>query len=146
MSTENFRMPTDNFSDLELELTDLLQEFADVVEELREPSQSVPYAYERLLSEAKRRTGLRDDGSVVSDSGVEDNSDCSSEVSLGNSWNTSEEELHTAGITVTPKARMGDTGDLQRFIDSLDRELAGEHEGVSLQQENMNVSLFNRRT
>lgn len=64
-------------SDLELELTDLLQEFADVVDELREPSQSVPYAYERLLSDAKRRTGLGDDGSVVSDSGVEDNSDCS---------------------------------------------------------------------
>ncbi|CAB1337698.1 unnamed protein product [Coregonus sp. 'balchen'] len=97
MSTENFRMPTENFSDLELELTGLLQEFADVVEELREPSQSVPYAYERLLSEAKRRTGLGDDRSVVSDSGVEDNSDCT---------------------------RMGDTGDLQRFIDSLDRELA----------------------
>ncbi|XP_029578048.1 regulator of cell cycle RGCC isoform X1 [Salmo trutta] len=124
MSTENFKMSTDNFSDLELELTDLLQDFADVVDELTEPSQSVPYAYERLLSDAKRRTGLGDDGSVVSDSGVEDNSDCSSEVSLGNSWNTSEEELHTAGITVMPKARMGDTGDLQRFIDSLDRELA----------------------
>ncbi|XP_036826168.1 regulator of cell cycle RGCC-like [Oncorhynchus mykiss] len=117
-------MSTENFSDLELELTDLLQEFADVVEELREPSQSVPYEYELLLSEAKRRTGLGDDGSVVSDSGVEDNSDCSSETFLGNSLNASEEEIHTAGITVMPKARMGDTGDLQRFIDSLDRELA----------------------
>ncbi|XP_034147841.1 uncharacterized protein si:dkey-27i16.2 [Esox lucius] len=116
-------MSTENFSDLEMELNDLLQEFADVVKELREPSQSVPYAYEQLLSQAKRRTGLGDEGSMVSDSGVEDTSDYSSEASLGNSLNTSEEELHTAGV-LTPKARMGDTADLQRFIDSLDQELA----------------------
>ncbi|KAJ8015004.1 hypothetical protein DPEC_G00021640 [Dallia pectoralis] len=118
-------MSTENFSDLEMELNDLLQEFADVVEELREPSQSVPCAYEQLLSEAKRRTGPGDADSVVSDCCVEDTSDYSSEVSLGNSLNSSEEELHTAGITLTPKARMGDTADLQRFIDSLDQELAG---------------------
>ncbi|KAL0973763.1 hypothetical protein UPYG_G00210890 [Umbra pygmaea] len=117
-------MSTENISDLEMELNDLLQEFADVVEELREPSQSVPYAYEQLLSEAKRRTGLGDEGSVVSDSGVEDNSDYSSEASLGNSLNTSEEELHTAGINFTPKAKMGDTADLERFIHSLDQELS----------------------
>lgn len=50
-----------------MEFGDLLQEFNDVVEELRVPSQSTPYG--QLLSEAKRRTGANDG---VSDSGIED--------------------------------------------------------------------------
>ncbi|XP_056898885.1 regulator of cell cycle RGCC-like isoform X2 [Takifugu flavidus] len=83
-------------TDLELELGELLQEFQDVVEELKSPTQSSSRAYQHILQEAKSRTGLGDD------SGVED-SDCSSEASLGNSLNTSEEELHTAGITLAPK-------------------------------------------
>lgn len=62
-------------SDLELELEELFQEFHDVVEELKAPSRSTTYAYQRLLSDAKLRTGLADDW--VSDSGVEDNSDYS---------------------------------------------------------------------
>lgn len=105
---------------MDVEFGDLLQEFNDVVEELRLPSQSTPYAYGQLLSEAKRRTGL---GDGVSDSGIDD-SDCSSEPSLGNSLNTSEEELSSAGMMTAPKAKLGDTGDLQSFIDNLDRELA----------------------
>jgi len=123
-------MSAQTFTDLEMELGDLLQEFNDVVEELRVPSQSTPYVYGHLLNEAKRRTGLNDG---VSDSGIED-SDCGSEPSLGNSLNTSEEELNTAGMTVSaaaaaavttaPKAKLGDTSDLQSFIDNLDRELA----------------------
>ncbi|XP_076148459.1 regulator of cell cycle RGCC isoform X1 [Alosa pseudoharengus] len=106
--------------DLDMELGDLLQEFNDVAEQLRVPAQSTPYAYGHLLNEAKRRTGLNDG---VSDSGIDD-SDYSSEPSLGNSLNTSEEELNTAGMTAAPKAKLGDTGDLQSFIDNLDRELA----------------------
>ncbi|XP_063046406.1 regulator of cell cycle RGCC-like [Engraulis encrasicolus] len=119
-------MSGQTFTDLEMELGDLLQEFNDVVEELRVPSQSTPYVYGHLLNEAKRRTGLNDG---VSDSGIED-SDCGSEPSLGNSLNTSEEELNTAGMTTAsaaataPKAKLGDTSDLQSFIDNLDRELA----------------------
>ncbi|KAM4621389.1 regulator of cell cycle RGCC isoform 2-T2 [Polymixia lowei] len=114
-------MSTEPITDLELELGELLQEFHDVVEELKAPSQGNPHGYQQLLNEAKSRTGLGDDG--VSDSGVDD-SDYSSEASLGNSLNTSEEELHTAGITLAPKAKLGDTRELQSFIDSLDRELA----------------------
>ncbi|XP_059202207.1 regulator of cell cycle RGCC-like isoform X2 [Centropristis striata] len=101
-----------------LELDELLQEFQDVVEELKAPSQSKPHAYNHVLHEAKSRTGL------VDDSGVEDSDYCS-EASLGNSLNTSEEELHTAGITLAPKAKLGDTRELESFIDMLDRELAG---------------------
>ncbi|KAG7241766.1 hypothetical protein INR49_024877 [Caranx melampygus] len=117
-------------TDLEQELGDLLQEFQDVVEELKAPPQSKPHAYQRVLQEAKSRMGLGDD------SGVED-SDYSeyqteqgycSEASLGNSLNTSEEELHTAGITLAPKAKLGDTRELESFIDMLDRELAGKCE------------------
>ncbi|KAM3867082.1 regulator of cell cycle RGCC [Diretmus argenteus] len=110
-------MSGENITDLELELGDLLQEFQEVVEELRAPSRSKPNAYQQLLQEAKGRTALEDD------SGVED-SDYSSEASLGNSLNTSEEELHTAGVPLAPKAKLGDTMELQSFIDSLDRELA----------------------
>ncbi|KAK9517898.1 hypothetical protein VZT92_023233 [Zoarces viviparus] len=110
-------MTSDMTTDLELELSELLQEFQDVVEELKAPSQSKPHAYQRVLQEAKSRTRLGDD------SGVED-SDYSSEASLGNSLNTSEEELHTAGITQAPKAKLGDTRELESFIDTLDRELA----------------------
>lgn len=51
---------------MELELGELLQEFQDVVEELKAPSQSKPHAYQRVLQEAKSRTGQGDD------SGVED--------------------------------------------------------------------------
>ncbi|XP_076018971.1 regulator of cell cycle RGCC [Genypterus blacodes] len=110
-------MSSQRVTDMELELGDLLQEFQDVVEELKAPSVSRPDAYKHLLHQGKTRTGLGDD------SGVED-SDYSSEASLGNSLNTSEEELHTAGVTPPPKAKLGDTTDLQSFIDSLDRELA----------------------
>ncbi|XP_037636934.1 regulator of cell cycle RGCC-like [Sebastes umbrosus] len=110
-------MTSDITTDLELELGEFLQEFQDVVEELKAPSKSRPHAYQHVLQEAKGRTRLGDD------SGVED-SDYSSEASLGNSLNTSEEELHTAGITLAPKAKLGDTRELESFIDMLDRELA----------------------
>ncbi|KAM6952742.1 regulator of cell cycle RGCC [Lycodopsis pacificus] len=111
-------MTSDMTTDLELELGELLQEFQDVVEELKAPSQSKPHAYQHVLQQAKSRSTRLGD-----DSGVED-SDYSSEASLGNSLNTSEEELHTAGITQAPKAKLGDTRELESFIDMLDRELA----------------------
>lgn len=51
---------------MELELGELLQEFQDVVEELKAPLQSKPHAYQHMLQEAKTRSGR------VDDSGVED--------------------------------------------------------------------------
>ncbi|XP_069027905.1 regulator of cell cycle RGCC [Embiotoca jacksoni] len=110
-------MASDVTTDVESELGELLQEFQDVVEELKAPSQSKPHVYQHILHEAKSRTGLGDDN------GVED-SDYSSGASMGNSLNTSEEELHTAGIMLAPKAKLGDTRELESFIDMLDRELA----------------------
>ncbi|XP_030251581.1 regulator of cell cycle RGCC [Sparus aurata] len=110
-------MSSDISTDLELELGELLQEFQDVVEEMKAPSQNRPHVYQHILQGAKSRTGLGDD------SGVED-SDYSSEASLGNSLNTSEEELHTAGIALAPKAKLGDTSELESFINMLDQELA----------------------
>lgn len=83
-------------TEIDLEMRALLQEFQNVVEELKAPSDCRADCYQNVLEEAKGRTGQWDD------SGMEDN-DSSSEVSLGNSLNSSEEELHTAGIMLAPK-------------------------------------------
>ncbi|KAK9963566.1 hypothetical protein ABG768_006739 [Culter alburnus] len=98
-------MCTANTSELDLELGDLLQEFNDVVKEL---------SSENVLRDVKRHTGLSDG----------DDSDYCSEASLVNSLNASQEELNIASMTTAQKARLGDTSDLQSFIDNLDRELA----------------------
>ncbi|XP_016342548.1 regulator of cell cycle RGCC-like [Sinocyclocheilus anshuiensis] len=102
-------MSTANCSELDLELGDLLQEFNDVVKEL-----STPYASEHLRGDVKRHTALTDG----------DDSDYCSEASLVNSLNASQEELNIPSMSTAPKARLGDTGDLQSFIENLDRELA----------------------
>ncbi|XP_022539430.1 regulator of cell cycle RGCC-like [Astyanax mexicanus] len=107
-----------NLPDLELELGELLQEFDAVAEELSAPSLTAPHAYEHLLNQAKRRPN---DG--VTDSGIED-ADEGSESSWGNSLNASVEELSTAGTTTAQKAKLGDTTDLESFIENLDKELA----------------------
>lgn len=51
-------------ADLELELGELLQEFQDVVEELKAPTHSRPHTYQHVLKEAKSRTGKSDDGAM----------------------------------------------------------------------------------
>ncbi|XP_012716767.1 regulator of cell cycle RGCC-like [Fundulus heteroclitus] len=107
-------MSSDITTDLELELGDVLQEFQDVVEELKAPSESKHHSYQQVLREAKSRTD---------DSGVED-SDYSSGASMGNSLNASEEELHKADTTLALKAKLGDTDELESFINMLDQELA----------------------
>ncbi|XP_018592706.1 regulator of cell cycle RGCC [Scleropages formosus] len=113
-------MTSCNSVELEVEFGDLLQEFQHVLEELRVPTLSTPCIYEQHLEEAKRRAAMND---RVSDSGIED-SDCSREQSPGSSLNTSEEELSTAGVNVARRAKLGDTRDLQSFIENLDKELA----------------------
>ncbi|XP_036425257.1 regulator of cell cycle RGCC-like [Colossoma macropomum] len=111
-------MSSTNFPDLEMDFGELLQEFNAVAEELSAPSLPAPHAYEHLLSEAKRRSN---DG--VNDSGIED-ADEGSEPSQGSSLNASVEELSTAGTLAATKAKLGDTTDLQSFIENLDKELA----------------------
>ncbi|KAK2890577.1 hypothetical protein Q8A67_013220 [Cirrhinus molitorella] len=103
-------MSAANCSELELELGDLLQEFNDVVKEL-----STPHASEHVLRDVKRHTACVTDG---------DDSDYCSEASLVNSLNVSQEELNIPSVTTAPKARLGDTSDLQSFIENLDRELS----------------------
>ncbi|XP_059372796.1 regulator of cell cycle RGCC-like [Carassius carassius] len=102
-------MSTANCSELDLELGELLQEFNDVVKEL-----SAPHASEHVLRDVQRHTALTD----------ADDSDYCSEASLVNSLNASQEELNIPSMTTAPKARLGDTSDLQSFIENLDRELA----------------------
>ncbi|XP_052470285.1 regulator of cell cycle RGCC [Carassius gibelio] len=102
-------MSATNCSELDLELGDLLQEFDDVVSEL-----STPQASEHVLRDVKRHTALTEG----------DDSDYCSEASLVNSLNVSQEELNIPSLTTAPKARLGDTSDLQSFIDNLDKELA----------------------
>ncbi|KAM8848984.1 regulator of cell cycle RGCC isoform 1-T1 [Synchiropus picturatus] len=104
-------------ADLELELSELLQEFQDVVEELKVPTRGKAHVYQHVLKEAKSRAAPGDD------SGLED-SDYSSGASMGSSLNASEEELHTAGLAQASRAKLGDTRELESFIDMLDRELA----------------------
>ncbi|XP_023667321.1 regulator of cell cycle RGCC [Paramormyrops kingsleyae] len=112
-------MTSEICADLEAELGELLQEFQDVVEELRDSAPAAPNVYQEHLVRAKRRAGVSDG---VSDSGID--SDQSREQSPGSSLNTSEEELSTAGMNVTQRAKLGDTSELQSFIDNLDKELA----------------------
>uniref|UniRef100_W5NC82 Si:dkey-27i16.2 n=1 Tax=Lepisosteus oculatus TaxID=7918 RepID=W5NC82_LEPOC len=102
---------------LDSELGDLLQEFHDVMEELRTPEHSRPEQYQEYLRQPKR-------SSAVCDSGIED-SDCSRELTPNSSLNTSEEDLNTAGTSAVPKAKLGDLTELENFIENLDRELAG---------------------
>ncbi|NP_001373406.1 regulator of cell cycle RGCC-like [Danio rerio] len=102
-------MCTSNSSELDLELGDLLQEFNDVVKELSEAQTS-----DHVLRNVKRHTGLSDG----------DDSDYCSEASLVNSLNASQEELNTVSTTTGSKAKLGDTSDLQSFIENLDKELA----------------------
>ncbi|XP_059918843.1 regulator of cell cycle RGCC-like [Gadus macrocephalus] len=115
-------MATTITTDPGTDLEDVLREFDDVVEELKAPCRSSSGATQHLLEEGIRGASC-DYYSISGDSGVEDSDYCS-EASLGNSLNTSQEELRPAGISLTAKARLGDTVDLQSFIDSLDRELS----------------------
>ncbi|KAL4648867.1 regulator of cell cycle RGCC-like [Arapaima gigas] len=115
-------MSTHTPTELEMDLAELLQEFQHVLEELCAPPQSAPCLYEQHLEEAKRRAADRD-RDRVGDSGVE-HSDRSREESPGSSLNTSEEELNTTDVNITRRAKLGDTRDLQSFIENLDKELA----------------------
>ncbi|XP_062856421.1 regulator of cell cycle RGCC-like [Trichomycterus rosablanca] len=107
-------------SEFEAEIGELLDEFEAVVEELSAPSVKTHGTYEPLLTAAKQRPSS---GDGVADSGIED-TDEGSEASRGNSLNASVEELNTACMMPALKAKLGDTSDLQSFIENLDKELA----------------------
>ncbi|KAF7707119.1 regulator of cell cycle RGCC-like [Silurus meridionalis] len=100
------------FTDLDSEMGELLDEFEAVVEKM-----SVPPVSARV---AELRGGY---GDAVTDSGIED-ADDASEPSQASSLNASVEELNTAGVSTSQKAKLGDTSDLESFIENLDKELA----------------------
>ncbi|KAG7329030.1 hypothetical protein KOW79_007204 [Hemibagrus wyckioides] len=108
------------FTEMDSEIGELLEEFEAVVEEMTAPTESARGSCETLLNDAKRRAALSDG---VTDSGIED-ADDASEPSQASSLNASVEELNTAGMMTSRKAKLGDTSDLESFIENLDKELA----------------------
>ncbi|XP_018607318.1 regulator of cell cycle RGCC-like [Scleropages formosus] len=103
--------------DLETELGDVMQEFHNVMEDLMAPSLSTPHLYEHHLTQAKRSS----QGNISArDHGTEENE----EQSLGSRMSSDKNDHGTANSTATSKAKLGDTDELQSFIDNLDAVLA----------------------
>ncbi|XP_034161543.2 regulator of cell cycle RGCC-like isoform X1 [Pangasianodon hypophthalmus] len=106
--------------ELDSVIGELLEEFEAVVQEMSAPSGSARAACEPALREEKRRPAFSDG---VTDSGIEDTDD-TSEPSQASSLNASVEELNTAGVMTSRKAKLRDTSDLESFIENLDKEIA----------------------
>ncbi|XP_027010322.1 regulator of cell cycle RGCC-like [Tachysurus fulvidraco] len=113
-------MSTSPSTELDSEIGELLEEFEAVMEEMNAPSVRAHGACEPVLGEAEQRADYSD---AVTDSGIEDTDD-TSEPSQASSLNASVEELNTAGMMTSRKAKLGDTSDLESFIENLDKELA----------------------
>ncbi|NWI92402.1 RGCC protein, partial [Pitta sordida] len=95
------------------ELSDLLREFEEVMEDL---NRGPPCQYQQHLEELKRKVGHS-----VYDSGIDELESAST--SLGSSLNSSEEHLNTPADTYPAKAKLGDTQELEEFIADLDKAL-----------------------
>ncbi|MCI4379768.1 hypothetical protein PGIGA_G00232190 [Pangasianodon gigas] len=106
--------------ELDSMIGELLEEFEAVVQEMSAPSGSARAACEPALREEKQRPAFSDG---VTDSGIEDTDD-TSEPSQASSLNASVEELNTAGVMTSRKAKLGDTSDLESFIENLDKEIS----------------------
>ncbi|XP_056347173.1 regulator of cell cycle RGCC-like isoform X2 [Oenanthe melanoleuca] len=95
------------------ELSELLREFHEVMEDFeRGPA----CQYQQHLQELKRRAGQG-----VYDSGIDELESAST--SPGSSLSSSEEHLNTPAGTLPPKAKLGDTQELEEFIADLDKAL-----------------------
>ncbi|KAM6300024.1 regulator of cell cycle RGCC-like [Aegotheles albertisi] len=95
------------------ELSELLREFDEVMEDFhRGPA----CQYEQHLEELKRKAGHS-----VYDSGIEELE--STSTSPGSSLNSSEEHLNTPTDPYPPRAKLGDTQELEEFIADLDKAL-----------------------
>ncbi|XP_044538510.1 regulator of cell cycle RGCC-like [Gracilinanus agilis] len=99
------------------ELHCLLRELDEVIEDFDNGSSSSCH-YEEHLEELKQRNGL---GLGVYDSGIDEAE--SANPSPGSSLNTSEENIHMPATSSIPKAKLGDTKDLEDYIADLDKEL-----------------------
>ncbi|XP_074057129.1 regulator of cell cycle RGCC-like [Macrotis lagotis] len=97
------------------ELHCLLRELDEVIEDFDNGSSS---RYGEHLEELKQKNGL---GLGVYDSGIDEAE--STNPSPGSSLNTSEENIHMPATSSVPKAKLGDTKDLEKYIADLDKEL-----------------------
>ncbi|NXI95289.1 RGCC protein, partial [Psophia crepitans] len=95
------------------ELGELLREFDEVMEDF---GRGTACQYEQHLEELKRKAGHS-----VYDSGIEELE--STGTSPGSSLNSSAEDLNTPGSACPPKAKLGDTQELEEFIADLDKAL-----------------------
>ncbi|KAM6986429.1 regulator of cell cycle RGCC [Aplochiton taeniatus] len=110
----------------EEDLSDVLCEFDAVMEDFTSPVEKRHFKYDEHLKTMKRRSSAS-----VSDSGI---SDSESADSLNrNSLSFSDERLNSPTVfspspssppLMSPKAKMGDTKELEDFIADLDRTLA----------------------
>ncbi|KAM8964802.1 regulator of cell cycle RGCC-like [Sarcophilus harrisii] len=97
------------------ELRCLLRELDEVIDDFDNGSSC---QYEEHLEELKQKNNL---GPGVYDSGIDEAE--STNPSPGSSLNTSEENIHVPATSTIPKAKLGDTKDLEDYIADLDKEL-----------------------
>lgn len=108
------------------DLTDALCEFDAVIEDFTSPVEKRHFRYDEHLKTVKRRSSAS-----VSDSGI---SDTESADSLNrNSFSFSDERLNSPTVfspvspasnpLLSPKAKLGDTKELEDFIADLDKTL-----------------------
>ncbi|XP_033877064.2 regulator of cell cycle RGCC-like [Acipenser ruthenus] len=107
-------MASEKYSKAENEFEDLLKEFDDVMEDFE--THTPKRNYDQHLKQAKKATSMGD--SAYNESVDSGNS------SPGSSLNNSEENLTIAEVMTPSKAKLGDTSDLESYIENLDRVLA----------------------
>ncbi|KAJ8004657.1 hypothetical protein DPEC_G00138600 [Dallia pectoralis] len=108
------------------DLSDVLGEFDAVMEDFSSPVENRHFRYEEHLQTMKRRSCAS-----VSDSGISDSE--SAESLTRNSFSFSDERLNSPTVfsatslppLTSPKAKLGDTKELEDFIADLDKTLAG---------------------
>ncbi|XP_064871875.1 regulator of cell cycle RGCC-like [Oncorhynchus nerka] len=110
------------FLEEEDDLSDVLCEFDAVIEDFTSPVEKRHFRYDEHLKTAKRRSSAS-----VSDSGISDSE--SAESLNRNSFSFSDERLNSPSPTtppslMSPKAKLGDTKELEDFIADLDKTLA----------------------
>ncbi|NP_001291098.1 regulator of cell cycle RGCC [Esox lucius] len=116
-----------NFLEEKDDLSDVLGEFDAVIEDFSSPVENRHFRYDEHLKTMKRRSSAS-----VSDSGFSDSE--SAESLTRNSFGFSDERLNSPTVfsppptspppLTSPKAKLGDTKELEDFIADLDKTLA----------------------
>ncbi|KAK1163219.1 regulator of cell cycle RGCC-like [Acipenser oxyrinchus oxyrinchus] len=108
-------MASEKHSKIENEFEDLLKEFDDVMEDFE--TLTPKRSYDQHLKQAKK-----DSATSMGDSSFNESVD-SGNSSPGSSLNNSEENLTITEVMTPSKAKLGDTSDLESYIENLDRVL-----------------------